>query len=181
MVAGMGIIPAIMKKIYHTVLLSIVFATILSAFTCYNYPDYEDEDHHYILYFKNCSDKSIVIWSDKDCYWYNNPCTMYLSYEKLWRYDNEGVNISPGEMNGKYTRHDGYYENWLEDGDSMYIAVFDAERIHKNDSLRFLASYLLSLEDLQKVNFHLTYPPNEGMKDFHMWPPHNEIAKKESD
>lgn len=175
----MRIIPTIMKKIYHTVLFSIVLATILSAFTCYDYPDHEDEKHHYILYFENRSDKSIVIWSAIHCYWYNNPCRMYRSYRELWSYENEGENISPGEVNGKYMKHDGYYEDWFENGDSMYIAVFDSELIHNHDkdSLRFLASYLLSLEDLKKVNFHLTYPPKEDMKDFHIWPSYDEIIK----
>ena len=72
-------------------------------------------------------------------------------------------------------KHDGFYENWFEDGDSLYIAVFDSDRNNENDSPRFLFSYLLSINDLQKVNFHLTYPPTENMKDLHMWPSYEDV------
>jgi hypothetical protein len=166
-----------MKNKYPKIMLLGMIVTLLSASTCYHYPDYEDESHHYKIYFENCWDKPVVIWSAMDSHWYNDPCKMYVQFNKLWRYDNEGVIISPGRIDGDYMKHDGFYENWFEDGDSLYIAVFDAERTDKNDSLRFVVSYLLSLDDLHKLDYHLAYPPTEKMRDLHMWPPYDELIK----
>ncbi len=149
---------------------------ILSAFTCHNYPDYEDENHHYKIYFENLWDKKILIVSN--WYWYYNPCKMDVSYETIRRYDNEGVIIPPEGINGEYMKQDSFYESWVKDGDSLSIAIFEAERINENDSFRFLVSYALSLENLQKANFHLTYPPKEDMKDFHMWPSYKDVIEQ---
>ena len=164
-----------MKTKYYNFILLAITPIIISAFTCYNYPDYEDESHHYKIYFENCWDKPIVVWSTKDCYYLNNPCTMYVPFNKLWKYENQGEVIYPGRIDGDYIKHDGYYEDWFEEGDSLYIAVFDSDRNNENDSPRFLFSYLLSINDLQKVNFHLTYPPTENMKDLHMWPSYEDV------
>ncbi len=166
-----------MKNKYPKIMLLGMIVTLLSASTCYHYPDYEDESHHYKIYFENCWDKPIVVWSAIDCNWYDNPCVMYAPYETLWSYDNEGIRITPGEVNGDYMKHDGFYESCIKERDSIYIAVFDAERTEKDDSLRFIVSYLLSLDDLHKLDYHLAYPPTEKMRDLHMWPPYDELIK----
>ena len=165
-----------MKSIYYKFILLVFIPIFLSAFTCDAYPDFEDENHHYKIYFENNWDKKIRIVSN--WYWNYYPCKMDVSYETIWRYDNEGVIIPPEGINGEYMKHDGFYESWVKDGDSLSVAIFEAVRVNENDSLHLLVSYALSLENLQKANFHLTYPPKEEMKDFHMWPTFKEVIER---
>lgn len=152
----------------------------MSAFTCNTYPDFEDENHHYKVYFENCWDKPIIIWSSRFSHVYGaNDCEMYVPYEELiCRYDNQGKKIPPGGINNDYIKSEIFYENCLKEWDSLYIAVFYNEQTILNDSLSFLVSYLLSLNDLQKVDFHITYPPKENMKDVHMWPSFEEVIER---
>ena len=57
------------------------------------------------------------------------------------------------------------------------IFVFDAKKLEvKNDHVdnAFLMRYDVSLQDLQRVNWYLTYPPNISMKAIKMWPRYGE-------
>ena len=57
--------------------------------------------------------------------------------------------------------------------DTLMVFVFDAELLETNPSNveeALLLRYDLSLKDLQRFNWTLSYPPTESMKDIKMWP-----------
>lgn len=57
--------------------------------------------------------------------------------------------------------------------DTLMIYILDDQALKKEDvDIRqsFLQRYDLSLQDLQRLNWVLSYPPAENMKDIKMWP-----------
>ena len=64
--------------------------------------------------------------------------------------------------------------------DTMSVFIFDSEILENiewkeiRDNYMILKRYDLSLEDLQKLDFTLYYPPTEAMKDIKMYPPYEE-------
>ena len=62
----------------------------------------------------------------------------------------------------------------------MSVFIFDSEILENiewkeiRDNYMILKRYDLSLEDLQKLDFTLYYPPTEEMKDIKMYPPYEE-------
>lgn len=150
---------------------------VLSVSSCYKL--HEDEGHHFKIYFENHWNKSIYIWYDIDWHWYDNPYENYLPlFAEKPIYETEVCpKILPGDVNSELMKHRDYYEIALQDQDSVVISVFDAEQPDKKDSECFLIRYHLSKEDLQKVNFHISFPPTEAMKDFYMKPTYEEIRR----
>ena len=166
-----------MKKIYHTIILLAMIATILSAFDCYS--RYEDENCHHNILFENSWNKPIYMDFSVDYRYERNHYGDYFHFSEkpMNEYPNSNK-ILPGETNCEITKKLEYYEARIHNGDSVAIIVFDGQQPDKKDSECFLVYYLLSLKDLQKVNFHLTYPPNENMKDFHMKPSYEEVIRQ---
>lgn len=166
-----------MKKIYHTIILLAMIATILSAFKCN--PNYEDENYHLKILFENSWKKPIYMDCSFDYRWERNPFENYFHFSEkpMNEYPNSNK-ILPGETNSEITKKFEYYEAQIQNGDSVAIIVFDGQQPDKKDSDCFLVYYLLSIKDLQKVNFHLTYPPNENMKNFHMKPSYEEVIRQ---
>ena len=75
--------------------------------------------------------------------------------------------VPSGSVDDECMKRDrDYYEDALEDGDSVVICVFDVEKAEEKDSACFFVRYHMSKEDLQKVNFRVCFPPTEEMKDF---------------
>ena len=158
----------------------LILIVIVSSFSsCF--PLHEDEDHHFIIYFENLWNKSIVINYHIDWHWYDDPFEAYSDSlffkekplsEGLIQYE-----IKPGGIDSKLMKFNDYYEIALEDKDSVVIYVFDAEQPDKKDSECLLVRYHLSKKDLQKVNFHISFPPTEAMKDFYMKPTYEEIRR----
>jgi hypothetical protein len=64
--------------------------------------------------------------------------------------------------------------------DTLMIYVFDAEIIENipwstiANGYMILKRYDLSLEDLAKLNWTITYPPTEEMKNIKMYPPYRD-------
>jgi hypothetical protein len=62
--------------------------------------------------------------------------------------------------------------------DTLSIYVFSADTLKAYDWSKIkedkvLKRYDLSLSDLKKLNWDITYPPTEAMKDMHMYPPYS--------
>ena len=140
---------------------------VLSVSSCYKL--HEDEGHHFKIYFENLWNKSIVINYHIDWHWYDDPFEAYS--------DSLFFKVKPGGIDSKLMKFNDYYEIALEDKDSVVIYVFDAEQPDKKDSECLLVRYHLSKKDLQKVNFHISFPPTEAMKDFYMKPTYEEIRR----
>jgi hypothetical protein len=86
--------------------------------------------------------------------------------------------VPSGSVDDEFMKRDrDYYEDALEDGDSVVICVFDVEKAEEKDSACFFVRYHMSKEDLQKVHFRVSFPPTEEMKDFYMSPSYDEVVK----
>lgn len=164
-----------MKHLYLWLLALVVM--VLSVSSCFKL--HEDEDHHFKIYFENSWNKPVYIWYNIDWYWYDNPYESYLPlFAEEPLYETERCHIvQPGGVDSELMKHNDYYEIALQDQDSVVISVFDAEQPDKKDSECFLVRYHLSKEDLQKVNYHISFPPTEAMKDFYMKPSFEEVKE----
>ena len=62
--------------------------------------------------------------------------------------------------------------------DTLSIYVFDKDTINAYDwskiqsGYKVLKRYDLSINDLKRLNWIITFPPTESMKDIHMYPPY---------
>ena len=73
-------------------------------------------------------------------------------------------------------RHSTWESNFKYENDTVMIFIFDGDvignvdwEIVKKDYL-ILQRYDLSLQDLQKLNWKVDYPPTEAMKEMKMYP-----------
>ena len=58
--------------------------------------------------------------------------------------------------------------------DSLRVYIFDAQVLEKELKYKTLRRYDLTLEDLRKLNWTVTYPPTEEMNDIVMYPPYGQ-------
>ena len=71
-----------------------------------------------------------------------------------------------------------YLQILIMDGDKFwqyYVAPADTVRKY----VPVLCRYQLTQPDLEKVNWVITYPPTEAMKDIKMYPPYETFAKRD--
>lgn len=166
------------KYMKHTIhKLSLLLSIIVLLCSC---ELREDEDHHFKIYFENHWTRSVYLWDDIDWHWYDNP------FEEIFDKDWEETvcvtkrcrEVPSGSVDDEFMKRDrDYYEDALEDGDSVVICVFDVEKAEEKDSACFFVRYHMSKEDLQKVHFRVSFPPTEEMKDFYMSPSYDEVVK----
>ena len=173
-----------MKKTYRKTVLLMMIATIFSVFSCRHYY-FEDETHHRRIHFINWGNKAIYIRGMIDRNWYPDP---FISHS-LERFNHINLQdeilahnfgkIMPGKINyDLMDLLDDYYEYHIVDKDSVVFSVFDGEHLEANDSDSFIVCYLLSLEDLKKLHFQVSYPPTEDMKDVYMYPSYDEVIRQ---
>lgn len=161
---------------FRSVLLALI-ATLFSTNSCHKL--HEDENHHFRIHFENCWKAPLFIWYDIDWHWYDNPWEQYDSFiEKPIHESERWHRLQPGDIDSDLMEHNEYYECALQRGDSVVISVFSAEHPELKDSECFLVRYHLSKEDLQKVNFHVSYPPTENMRDCYMQPSFDEVIEQ---
>lgn len=74
----------------------------------------------------------------------------------------------------KKNEYKRYSYNKIPDTDTLYFFILDADTI--NNSYRILQRYNLAVhpEELHKLNYKITYPPSEDMKDIKMYPLYSE-------
>ena len=59
----------------------------------------------------------------------------------------------------------------------IFIMDADIVELHTDFKKAIIQRYDISLQDLQCLNWMLTYPPSENMKDIKMWPPYGSSIK----
>ncbi len=89
----------------------------------------------------------------------------------------KGIKVSFYEMH--FSSWEEFYKAKVS-SDTISFVVYDWEVLENTnwnvirDEYKILKRYDLSLEDLQKLDFTLYYPPTEEMKDMKMYPPYDE-------
>jgi len=111
--------------------------------------------------FSNNSDVDVYIYMGRGLY----PDTT------IWGEVKVGVPFKQGE-----TRYYSY--NYENDLDTLCLFIFDADTFNmyeweeiKND-YKILQRYDMTYEYIKALKYHITYPPDERMKDIKMFPPH---------
>ena len=129
---------------------------------------------------------------DKDChdrmvFLNKTSSTLYVKKEEsiiLSRYNgypySDWYKALPNEKNNTalfnvFSGRSDCYENTLKD--TLYIFIFEEDVLANHswadvvDKKLILQRYDLSLKDLQQLNWQISYPPSEQMKDMKMYPP----------
>ena len=127
----------------------------------------------YRLYVKNNS--SIDIYFDFD---YNVPIndttTLYISNVAF----NHPQNYKVSSFDSINYRLAVSWEKAYEKIDTVTFYIFDANVLENipMDTVRenyfVLQKYNISLDDFEQLNWVITWPPDETMKDITMWPPY---------
>lgn len=61
----------------------------------------------------------------------------------------------------------------------IYEGITDKHFINDyddNDDIILLAKYVFTLNDMERLNWHFSYPPSDDMKDIEMYPPYSSYS-----
>lgn len=144
-------------------------ALLLPSFKCYH----ESDTRHCFINFANLTEKTVMITQE-----YNYPDTDYNYYRTIDCYRVNSGEMLPGASGGLcYNDYESFFTNrkYKPNNDTLMIFVFDAEKVDADVSPQeaVIARYDVSLEDLQRNKWLLSYPPNENMAAIKMWPPYS--------
>lgn len=159
-----------MKNLGKTTILLMVISFLFMVNACKK----EDENHHKTIEVINNSEKAIYTYFG-GAY----PDTLFdirvpSSPRSIYK-------VEPYERNTTALWNRDYWESdfkvgWIIPSDTLMIYIYDAELY---DSKTFthvkntiIQRYDLSLQDLQWLNWKISYPPSEAMKNIKMYPPY---------
>ena len=160
-----------MKKLIIFLLLSWIF----TANTCKRI---DSENCHYAIRFSNNTAMRLRVSSVYLSVYHSDPLDIEKKISILQPY----TEIKSGEQDNqsatfnrtcleKVFKRDGYT-------DTVFVYIFDAT-IVENTSWDVIAKdylvlkrYDLTLDDLQRLDWKITYPPTEAMKDVKQFPPY---------
>lgn len=137
---------------------------------------------HKTIRFKNNSTQGVVTLKDKD--------TMIKERDIFLGYDPSSLLIPPDNKQSNWSSkiNSGNYGDCFESyfhekgvgfiGDTIRIFVFSYDTLMKYDwevirsGYKILKRYDLTLKNLKDLNWSITYPPSEFMKDIKQFPPY---------
>ena len=140
--------------------------------------DKDSGNCHTAVRISNYSERNIRIAQTFLSIYYPDPLNIkgfYLTASE------EKYKIISGELdNSKAARSSSCMEKQFENYKPLIVYVFDADVV-ENTSWEVVARdylvlkrYDLTLEDLQRLDWKITYPPTEAMKDVKMYPQYGE-------
>ena len=155
-----------MKKRLAFILLSFVFMSN----TCKN----ENENCQSTIAFINNSEDSLYVTA-----LISYPDTLQLKYSANPQ-GNSYMKTLPKEKNTMALRGNDCIEKEFiyEIPDTLMVFIINSKVVENNtwqkigDNYMVLQRYDLSLQDLQQLNWQISYPPTEAMKDMKMYPPY---------
>ena len=149
----------------------LIFIVLISAVSC-DVIFHRDPNGHYYFACTNTSDNTVYI----------DEFSPDVSIHYLFGYPEEFHRVDPGITNNRLCPSGRRtYESYLRDKDILYIYVFPSytdEAVVLDDFK--LVCYKLTLDDFIALDFRLSYPPDERMKDMEMDPPYNSFYMEES-
>ena len=160
----------------------LVLLCISTASSCREPQD--TENCHFAISFSNHTEKRLRV---NTAHLHPSHFPNAFALNRMTPYTARGTKyvVNAGEQNNRSaTRSTGCIENtfWRFDGflDTLFLFIFDANVIERTPwdivarDYLVLRRYDLTLEDLQRLNWQVTYPPDERMRDVRMWPPFGE-------
>ena len=136
---------------------------------------HDDENRHSVIEMNNYSDKAIYVNIDAE---YPDTSGRFIGdFDPFFKISSHNKNSDI-----LYMRYG--WESFLRDkrqlpSDTLMIFMMDADivELHTNFKKAIIQRYDISLQDLQRLNWMLTYPPSESMKNVKMWPPYGSSIK----
>jgi hypothetical protein len=157
-----------MKNTGKIMIVLMALSFVLMANTC----NKEDEDHHKTIEIINNSEKDIYVYPQM-----TYPDTLgdvggLTSQPQIYKVESHTRNRSA--LRDQSSWEDIFRAKWRIPSDTLMVFIMDAEllesnTIHVNNTI--IQRYDLSLQDLQYVNWTLTYPPSPNMSAIKMYPP----------
>jgi len=142
----------------------------------------ESENCHHSIVFSNNSDK--IVYAEYDNKGYPDSTYLFNGASPL---NYRWLIINAYEQNNKRALqrypYDGYcYESVFSTYKKpVMIFVYDSQALETTSFIRpyydriVLQRYDITLEDLRKLDWKITYPPDERMKYVKMHPPYKEV------
>lgn len=157
-----------MKKTGEMTFILMVLSFVFMANSC----NKEDENHHNTIEVINSSGKAIYTY-------FSSAYPDTLGYVGGVPSPPSIYKVEPHEINRTALWRRSFWEAIFRDGrqipsDTLMVYIYDAElldthAVHVTDAI--IQRYDLSLQDLQHVNWMLTYPPSPNMSAIKMYPP----------
>jgi hypothetical protein len=161
-----------MENIGKTMIVLMILSFVFMANTC----NKEDEIHHKTIGIINNSEKAIYTYFN-----FAYPDTLALtgvpssSEPSIYK-------VEPQKKNTTALWQRIFWEIIFKDGrripsDTLMIFIMDAELLESKSTPinnTIIQRYDLSLQDLQRVNWTLTYPPSPNMSAIKMYPPYGQ-------
>ena len=162
-----------MKKSLLFILLSFTFMSN----TCKN----ENVNCHNTITFHNRWGKTVYI-SISDIY----PDTVHFTYSypspvknpQFHKVISNSINRTGLRILSGDCYEELFHSKISFPNDTLIVNIFDEEVLESNawedigNNYMVLQRYDLSLQDLQQLNWQISYPPTEAMKDMKMYPPY---------
>jgi hypothetical protein len=128
---------------------------------------------------KNCHDRIYFLNKTSRTLYVKKEDSVILSRYNGYPYS-DSYKVLPNENNytaffNVFSGRSDCYENTLKD--TLYVFIFEEDVLANHswadvvDKNLVLQRYDLSLKDLQQLNWQISYPPSELMKDMKMYPP----------
>jgi len=159
-----------------------VIKILLLALTCMatRCPDKESENCHTAIGFSNNSEKSLRVIDKFTDTFFSDPLDIRKEFAGI--VTSRDFFIHSGEQNNRHVMSGPmcYEALFINErfSDTVYVYVFDAAVVDNTpweivaEDYLVLKRYDLSLEDLQRLDWQITYPPTEAMKDVKQYPPY---------
>lgn len=155
-----------------------VILVVLSFVFMANACNREDENHHRTIEIINNSEKAIYTYLGL---FY--PDTLFEAGRIPSSSEPSIYKVVPHERNRSALNMARiYWETIFKDGsqipsDTLMIYIYDAElwesKTFNHIYNTVIQRYDVSLQDLQWLNWKISYPPSEEMKNIKMYPPYN--------
>ena len=153
-----------MRKFRMVVIMLLI--PVLMGGSCEN----DDENCHDRIDFLNKTSRTLYVKKEE---------SIILSRYNGYPYS-DSYKTLPNENNNTaffnvFSGRSDCYENTLKD--TLYIFIFEEDVLVNHswadvvDKNLVLQRYDLSLKDLQQLNWQISYPPSEQMKEMKMYPP----------
>ena len=163
-----------MKNVFKLLVISL----ISTAVTC---EQQENENCHTSIRFSNNTEKDLIVMHRHLSFHFTDPFNIVrlgFNVKDEWHRVNRGEQNNRRAMStfGRVCIEHVFEDNknW---GDTVFIYIFDATVVENTpwevvarDNL-ILKRYHLTLEDLQRLNWIVSYPPEEEMRDIKQYPP----------
>ncbi len=161
-----------MKNSGKTTVILMVLSFVFMANACVMK---EDENHHTTIEVINNSEKAIYAQCG-----ISYPDTLFgasiqIPVPSIYKVEPHERNRTAAALSNR-----GYWENnfkgkWKIPSDTLMIYIYDAELLDSKNYTHvkntIIQRYDVSLQDLQWLNWQITYPPSEAMKGIKMYPP----------